>query len=82
MRKVTVNASKKYDILIGGGLLGSAGSLIKQAAGGNCAAIIADSNTGSLYMQPLKMSLETAGYRVVTHIFEAGESNKLSLIHI
>ncbi len=76
MRKVTVNASKKYDILIGGGLLGSAGSLIKQAAGGNCAAIIADSNTGPLYMQPLKMSLETAGYRVVTHIFEAGESNK------
>ena len=44
MRKVTVNASKKYDILIGGGLLEQAGELIKQAAGGSCAAIITDSN--------------------------------------
>ena len=76
MRKVTVNASKKYDILIGGGLLEQAGELIKQAAGGSCAAIITDSNVAPLYMQPLRSSLEAAGYRVVTHIFEAGEANK------
>ena len=76
MRKVTVNASKKYDILIGGGLLEQAGELIKQAAGGSCAAIITDSNVAPLYMQTLRSSLEAAGYRVVTHIFEAGEANK------
>ena len=56
MRKVTVNASKKYDILIGGGLLEQAGELIKQAAGGSCAAIITDSNVAPLYMQTLSSS--------------------------
>ncbi len=76
MRKITVNASKKYDILIGSGLLEQAGEYIKQAAGGSCAAIITDSNVAPLYMQILKTSLETAGYEVVIYIFEAGETNK------
>lgn len=76
MRKVTVNASKKYDILIGSGLLPQSGELIKQAAGGNCAAVISDSNVAPLYMQILRASLEAAGYRVVAHVFEAGEANK------
>ena len=76
MRKVTVNASKKYDILIGRGLLEQSGKLIKQAAGGSCVAVVTDSNVAPLYMQTLKAGLEAAGCRVVTHVFEAGEANK------
>ena len=76
MRKVTVNASKKYDILIGSGLLCMAGEMIKQVAGGSCAAIISDSNVAPLHMEKVKKTLEGAGYRVETYVFEAGESNK------
>lgn len=76
MKKVVVNASKKYDIMIGGGLLDKAGKLIKQAAGGGCVAIITDSNVVSLYAKQLETSLKDAGYKVVTYVFEAGEAGK------
>ena len=76
MKKIIVNASKKYNILIGRGLLARSGDLIREAAGGGCAAIISDSNVAPLYMETLSASLQAAGYRVVSHVFEAGESNK------
>lgn len=76
MREVTVNASKKYDILIGRGLLEQSGKLIKQVTGGSCVAVVTDSNVAPLYMQTLKAGLEAAGCRVVTYVFEAGEANK------
>ena len=76
MEKITVNASKTYDIHIGTDILNKAGSYIRQAVGGNVAAIITDDIVSALYQQPLANSLTENGYHVITHVIPNGESSK------
>ena len=78
MKKITVNASKAYEIRIGAGLLEQAGEIIRQAAGGQRAAIITDDNAGTLYGERLAATLEKSGYRVARYVFPHGESSKNS----
>ena len=47
--KITVNASKPYDILIGSGLLDEAGCMIARVIKGRFAAIVTDDNVEKLY---------------------------------
>ena len=76
MKTITVRASKKYEIIIGAGILETAGSFISEAAGGQTAAIITDDNVAALYAERLTDTLMKNGYRVVRYVFPGGETSK------
>lgn len=76
MQKITVNASRVYDILIGRGLLPRMGSLIAAQAKGRSACLVSDSNVWPLHGAAAVKSLEEAGFSVHTFVFPAGEESK------
>lgn len=65
-----------YRAHVGTFLLEQVGPLAREAAAGERAVIVTDSNVGPLYAQPVSASLAEAGYAVRTFTFEAGERNK------
>ena len=76
MKKVTVSASKVYDIIIEKGILPSSGKLISEAVSPCAAAIITDSNVEPLYADILESSLAEAGFKAVRFVIPAGEASK------
>jgi len=78
MNKITINASKQYDVLTGPGLIGQAGPLIRGALGDKTKkiCIVTDDNVSPLYRAPLKKALLEAGFDVVSFIFPHGEAYK------
>lgn len=76
MNTVTVNASKKYNIYIGSGLINNCGEMIKNELGICSAAVITDDNVNRLYADRVVSSLEEAGFRTVKLVFTHGEESK------
>ncbi len=76
MKKVHVEASKTYDVLIESGLLEKSGGLIKDTAKGQTAVIVSDSNVFPLYGNVLENSLRSENFNVLSFVFEAGEERK------
>ncbi len=76
MTTVTVNASKRYDIKIGAGLLSTLASEVKTLPKVQKVCIVSDSHVFPLFGNTCVGSLETAGYRVSTFVFPAGEASK------
>lgn len=76
MRTVTVNASKKYDIHIGNGLLSMLGTEAQKLGKAEKVCIVGDSTVFPLYGAAAAASLEKAGFTVVSFVFPAGEENK------
>lgn len=76
MNTVTVNASKKYNIYIGSGLLDDCGEIIKNEIGVCSAAIITDDNVNRLYSEKVEASLKKSGFRTVKFVFPHGEESK------
>ena len=76
MQKITVNASRVYDVLIGRGLLTRMGSLIAAQVKGRSACLVSDSNVWPLHGAAAVKSLEEAGFSVCTFVFPAGEESK------
>lgn len=76
MKKITVEASIKYDIYIGSGLLKEAGELCAKALGIHSVAVISDDTVDSLYGAELESSLIKAGYAPKKFVIPHGESSK------
>ena len=76
MKKIRVEASTCYDILIKNGLLGESGRLIRELSKGNTAVIVSDSNVFPIYGSILENSLRKENFKVLTFVFEAGEESK------
>ncbi|MBE5783472.1 MAG: 3-dehydroquinate synthase [Clostridiales bacterium] len=76
MKRVRIEASGSYDVLIGPGLLKQAGELSRQAVAPCKAAIITDDTVKSLYGDLVKESLEKAGFSVEMWAFPHGEQHK------
>ena len=76
MTTVTVTASKKYDVLIGSGLLANIGTEAKKLGKASTVCIVSESNVWPLYGKTVQESLETAGFRVVAYVSPAGEKSK------
>lgn len=76
MKKVHVNASKEYDVLIGKNLLCDCGKLISEVMPKGKTAIISDDKVYGLYGDIVKKSLEDSGYSVETYTFPNGEKSK------
>ena len=76
MNTITVGTQKEYPVYIGKGLLCQLPELLKATVATKHAALICDSNVWPLYGKSTARSLETAGYRVETFVFPAGEASK------
>ncbi len=76
MRKITVNASKTYDIVIEKGAIDFIGDLTKDIISQGKVCVISDSNVAPLYMGRVKKSLSEQGIKVSEYIFPAGEKSK------
>lgn len=76
MKTVTIQASRRYDVCIGHGLLSEAGARIAALTHSACAAVVSDDTVWPLYGAAVCASLERAGLRVVSYVFPHGESSK------
>ncbi len=76
MKIINVNASKKYDVIIGNGILSELGEKCASLLGKGRAVIVTDSNVAPLWLAKAKNSLENAGIEALEFIFEAGEESK------
>ena len=77
VRKVHVPLGERaYDILIGPGLIASAGGEIASRLKGRKAAIITDEHVAPFYLDALKASLDAAGIVSAAVMLPAGEKTK------
>ncbi len=76
MKKVKVDASLSYEVLIERGLLGQSGSLIRNITGSRTAVIVSETNVYPLYGEALRSALEKEGFNTESFIFNAGEESK------
>ncbi|MDH3029279.1 3-dehydroquinate synthase [Methylobacterium fujisawaense] len=72
---VPLDAGRAYDILIGRGLIDTAGVAV-AALGGRRAAIVTDATVGALYAARLRTSLERAGLQAGVVTVAPGEASK------
>ena len=76
MQKVTVHASRNYEILIGSGLLSALGEETARCVHGKKVCLVSDSNVYPLHGQVAEESLKKAGFHVISYVFPAGEESK------
>lgn len=76
IKKVYVNASTKYQVLIGEGLLEKTGEIVKDVIPTCKIAIITDDVVDGLYSEKVIKSLVENGFSVAKFVFEQGEKNK------
>ena len=76
MQKVTISASRSYDILIGSGLLDTLGHEAKKFPKVKKICIVSETNVSPLHGAAAEKSLRDAGLEVVSYIFPAGEESK------
>lgn len=76
MRAIHVDASTKYDVLIGEGLLDRSGELTARAVAPCKCLIVADDTVDALYGDRAQISFSYAGFDVARFAFPAGEVNK------
>lgn len=76
MNTVTVSASKRYDILIGSGILSSLGQMVQALGKAEKVCIVSDTNVFPLYGQAVMESLQSSGFAASSFVFPAGEGSK------
>ena len=76
MKKVTVSASRIYDVIIDKGILSRAGEEAAKVIKPSRAAILTDTNVAPLYAETLEKSLTDAGFSTLRFTFAAGEESK------
>lgn len=76
MKKVHVNASQEYDVIIGKGIIADCGKLISEILPTSKVSIISDDKVFDIYGDIVKKSLEAAGYKTEVFIFPNGEKSK------
>ena len=76
MRKITVNTSEKYDILLGNGLLSKTAELIAPFCYTKKVLIITDDIVNSLYGDFVLDNLKNYGYTTEKFVFRNGENSK------
>jgi 3-dehydroquinate synthase len=69
-------AGRRYEILIGTGLLNRGGTLLHEVIGPRRLIIVTDENVAACHLATLQASLDAAGYRHDTVIVPPGEASK------
>ena len=80
MKKITVNASERYDVIIGRGILADCADLIKDVTAAAKFAIITDDIVNPLYCEAVTNSLKNAGFEVCRYVIPNGEPSKCSAV--
>ncbi len=80
MKKITVKASEKYDIIIGRDLLKNCAGYITEVTSAESFAVITDDIVDALYSETIIKSLTDAGLRVCKFVFPHGEASKCSAV--
>ncbi len=73
--------ARSYDILVGGGLIGTAGSLIERALGRRRVIVITDRTVGDLYLSTLADGLTAGGFAVEPPLVVPPGERAKSLAH-
>lgn len=76
MKKVTVEASLTYDVIIEKAILDRTGALCADVLAPSSAVILTDTNVAPLYLDRVRRSLEMAGFATLEFIVDAGEASK------
>lgn len=76
MKKITVKASKKYDILISHGILEQTSAILSEIKKPCVAAVVCDDTVNKLYADTVCASLKQSGYRPIKYVFFHGEASK------
>ena len=76
VKKITVNASKSYDVLIGKNLIKSLGEIFAKTFTKCKVAVITDDVVNDLYASALEKSLKENGFDVCKFVFKNGEKSK------
>lgn len=77
MKTIEINASKTYQVIIGGNLLAKSGEYILARLQTPCTAVlVSDDRVYELYAEMIKRSLKEAGFKVTEYIFPHGEQSK------
>lgn len=76
MIRVNVNASTKYEVLIGSGIIGSLGKELLNIKPTCKVMIVSDDNVAPLYLDDTALVLKNAGYDVSSFVFKNGEGAK------
>ena len=74
--RIRVNASTRYDVLIGNGLLEQTGNILTPVIEKCKIAVITDDIVDKLYSEKVINSLIQAGYETVKYVFANGEGSK------
>lgn len=82
MNMIQVNTASAYEVKIGSGLICRLGSEAAAVTKCGCAVIVSDSNVWPLYGAAAQKSLETAGFTVLSFVFQAGEESKNSATYL
>lgn len=70
-------SSRPYDVLVGAGLLGHLGALVREACGPARCCMVTETTVGPLYAAAAEEALGAAGLEVAERVvFPAGEANK------
>ena len=80
MQTVTVNASKKYDVLIGSGVRSLLPEKILSLFGCAHVCVVSDDNVAPLHLAALETSLQKAGIETSRYVFAHGEASKSSVV--
>lgn len=76
MIKVQVRTQNSYDVLLGKGLLQSAGVEISKVVLPSKVLVVTDDNVEKLYLKDVKNALKDAGFEVFSQVIENGEKHK------
>lgn len=76
MKRIRVNTSKPYDVLIERGGIDKCGEYISSVTKAKKAAVITDDIVGSLYADKVIGSLKNSGFECTLFTFENGEQSK------
>ena len=76
VRKITVNASKNYDVLVGKNLIKDIGKIFAQNFSKCKVALITDDIVDGLYASKIESALTEQGYSVCKLVFANGEKSK------
>lgn len=76
MQRVEIQASTRYDVLIGKGLSAKIGELLKDLGRKGKVMIVSDTNVAPLYAEGVADELVFAGFEPSIFTFDAGEESK------
>lgn len=76
MERIRIDASRCYDVIIGGGVLSQIGKQAASLVRGRKCAVVSDDITNGLFFEDVRESLEASGFSVSSFVIPHGEDSK------